>query len=124
MSRVTAVMNGVTMIARMTPAASMEYPAAWPPNSPPMTGRCGRRESRTGLKMKTFRNGIRMKMPHRPYTTLGMAARSSIRKVAGVRIQRGASSDRKMAAPTETGTARTSAMNDEYSVPWMKGRAW
>ena len=35
MSRVTAVMNGVTMIARMMPAASMRVPADCPPNRPP-----------------------------------------------------------------------------------------
>ena len=78
----------------------------------------------TGTSTNFFSQGSRMKMPQRPYTTLGMAASNSIRKVAGVRIQRGASSDRKMAAPRLTGTDRTSAISDEYRVPKMNGSAW
>ena len=40
------------------------------------------------------RNGDRTKTPHRPKTTLGMAASSSIMKVSGIATRRGASSAR------------------------------
>jgi len=53
-----------------------------------------------------------------------MAARSSIRKVTGVRIHGGASSERKMADPMLMGTAIRRARNDEYRVPKMNGRMW
>ncbi len=52
-----------------------------------------------------------------------MAARSSIRKATGCRSQPGANSVRKIATPSESGTAMSRARNDETRVPTMSGSA-
>ncbi|HEV2736390.1 MAG TPA: hypothetical protein VGV85_16210 [Longimicrobiaceae bacterium] len=44
-------------------------------------------------------------------------------KATGAATQRGASSVRKMASPTASGTAISSASSDEASVPKMNGSA-
>ena len=64
MSRVTAVMNGVTMIARMTPAVSMLYPVGAPLEQRPKIWQ--RRDLLMGVITSADSQGIRMKMPHRP----------------------------------------------------------
>ena len=63
-------------------------------------------------------------MPHRPYTTLGMAASNSTIQVNGVRSQAGHSSARKMAIPTPIGRAKRMANKDVNNVPYRNGQAW
>ncbi len=61
--------------------------------------------------------GTRVKYASRPKITLGTAASSSTRNVQALENFGGASSERKMAAPTPSGTEITSAMNDVRTVP-------
>jgi len=63
------------------------------------------------------RIGSSTKIPHSPYTTLGIAARRSTRNAIGVFSQPGANSERKIADPSASGVATRSAMNDETMVP-------
>ncbi len=63
------------------------------------------------------------KTPQKPYTTLGMAASSSIRNDDTRRTQPDTISDRKAAAPTPSGTAMIMAMIDVSRVPTMNGTA-
>ncbi len=56
------------------------------------------------------RNGLSTKTPHRPITTLGIAASSSIVKVSGIATRRGANSERKIAVRTPIGVARSRAI--------------
>jgi hypothetical protein len=51
--------------------------------------------------------GTRKRIPQSPYTTLGMAARSSTRKIEGSRNLLGANSDWKRAMPKLIGTAKS-----------------
>ena len=69
------------------------------------------------------RIGLRTKTPHRPMTTLGIAARSSTRKLIGSATRRGASSARKIAVSSPIGVAKRSARRDVMSVPTMNGSA-
>ncbi len=66
---------------------------------------------------------MRTKIPHSPYTTLGIAASRSTRNATGCRSQRGANSERKIATPIASGVARASAMIDETIVPNIAGAA-
>jgi hypothetical protein len=64
------------------------------------------------------RKGARTKIPHRPYTILGIAAKSSTIKTIGVRMDRGRKSSlKKTAVPTPRGIARSSAIAELTSVP-------
>ena len=67
--------------------------------------------------------GTKTNTPINPYTTLGIAAKSSMRKAHVLDTLRGASSDKKMATPMPSGTAIKSASVEETSVPKIKGRA-
>ncbi len=69
------------------------------------------------------RTGSSTKIPHSPYTTLGIAARRSTRKPIGCRSARGASSERNIDTPSARGTAMSSATNDVASVPKIAGAA-
>ncbi len=62
-------------------------------------------------------NGASTNRPHRPYTTLGTAASSSIKNDSGVASQRGAKSAKKTAAMMPTNPASTIAMSDVTTVP-------
>ena len=62
-------------------------------------------------------NDTNTNMPKRPKITLGTAARSSIRKVNAFATRAGASSARKIAAPTPIGTAMSRAMAEVTTVP-------
>src|SRR5919201_994930 len=101
-------MYGTIMMDRMTPAASMPTPYGGPwnngtnPNQRPSAG-CTQPRN----------HGTSTKIPQSPYTTLGTAASSSMRNATGGRIQNGASSARKIAAPSESGTAMSSASSDD-----------
>ena len=66
---------------------------------------------------------MRTKMPHSPYTTLGIAASSSTRNAIGCRTERGANSVSKIATPSASGTAIRSASSDDASVPKIIGAA-
>ena len=55
--------------------------------------------------------------PHRPYTTLGIAASRSTSTVSGLRIHPLRTSFSSSARPTEIGSARTMAIVDVTSVP-------
>ena len=74
---------------------------------------------------KTFlaSQGPKVRMPHRPMTTLGMPARISMVKPSGREIHVGIRSVRAKAAPMESGTAMTMAMREETSVPQMMAQA-
>ena len=69
------------------------------------------------------RNGARTKTPHRPKTTLGIAASNSIMKISGVARRPGAISARKIAVRSPIGAARSSAISDDAIVPTMNGKA-
>src|SRR5690349_2050053 len=109
MSRETEVINGSTMIARISDAARMSLPFGGASNRKNFDRRGF---SLIGVSTCFTSHGERTKIPQRPYTTLGIAASSSIRNETGVRIQRGANSARKIAAPTPIGTAMTRAQNE------------
>src|SRR5712692_4596040 len=66
---------------------------------------------------------MRMKIPHNPYTTLGIAASSSTRNATGCRNHLGENSVRKIATPSASGTAISSASTDDASVPKIIGAA-
>ncbi len=66
---------------------------------------------------------MRTKIPHTPYTTLGIAASSSTRKATGCRSQRRENSVRKIATPNASGTAISNASSDDASVPKIIGAA-
>ena len=55
--------------------------------------------------------------------TLGIAARSSIRKVSVLEMPAGANSERKMAEPNPKGTEIRSASTDVTTVPYTNGKA-
>src|SRR3954471_7082628 len=55
--------------------------------------------------------------------TLGIAAKSSIKKVSMFETPAGASSERKMAQPSPRGTEIRSATTDVTTVPKMHGSA-
>ena len=61
--------------------------------------------------------GTSTNRPHRPYTTLGIAARVSIRNDTTGRSRAGAISTRNTAMPTETGSAITIASTLVTRVP-------
>ncbi len=113
-------MYGRTMIARISPAASMLLPYVGPLKSG-ITPRCSvsRRKGITSSRS----SGISTKMPQSPYTTLGIAARRSTRNATGWRSHRGANSERKIATPSASGVAMTSAMIDVTIVPKIAGAA-
>ncbi len=111
-SRVSDEMIGRIMIARITPAASMPMPKLGPEKSvvhPSVFASTGFTCSRS--------SGTSTNTAHNPYTTLGIAASSSVMKASGERSQRGHISVRKIARPTASGTAMTSATSEETSVP-------
>ena len=66
---------------------------------------------------------MRTKIPHVPYTTLGIAASSSTRNATGWRSQRGENSVRKIATLSARGTAMTSARREDATVPKIIGAA-
>src|SRR5260370_20483992 len=109
MSRETEVMNGSTMMARMRDAARISLPFGGASNRKNFDRRGF---SLIGVSTCFTSQGERTKRPQRPYTTLGIAASSSIKNETGLRSQRGASSARKIAAPRLIGTAMRSAQND------------
>ena len=87
-SRQTALMYGRIMMARMMPAASIELPRKSPAKN-------GVQPSVAWTAGTTCRsNGIRTKIPQRPYTTLGIAASNSTRVPTGPRNHSGANSVR------------------------------
>jgi hypothetical protein len=117
-SREIVTIVGRIMIARITPAAKSPIPNAGP-------AKIGIHPNVSTMNDSTvaLRNGLRTKTPHRPMTTLGIAARSSMTKVRGTEMRRGAYSDRKIAVRRPIGAASTSAIAEEKSVPAMNGRA-
>src|SRR5437660_12224442 len=62
-------------------------------------------------------------MSQRPQTTEGPPAGRATRYVSGIRIQDGASSERKIAMPKLIGTPNKSASAEVTSVPYTNGRA-
>ena len=67
--------------------------------------------------------GPKVRMPHRPMTTLGMPARISMVKPSGREIQLGMRSVKAKAAPMESGRAMTMAISEEASVPQRMAQA-
>ena len=86
------------------------------------TGTSGTLSAMTG---KTFlaSHGPKVRMPHKPMTTLGMPARISMVKPSGLEIHVGIRSVSAKAAPMESGTAMTMAMREETTVPQMMAQA-
>ena len=62
-------------------------------------------------------SGTSVKIASRPRITLGTAASSSTRNVQALESLGGASSARKMAAPTPSGTEISRARKDVSTVP-------
>ena len=106
------MIKGTTMMARISPAAKKPIPKAGP-------WKKGRKPSvafRNGST--TFRKiGTRTNIPSSPMITLGTAASSSIEKVNASEIPCGASSARKIAAPTPMGTAIRRPRAEVTTVP-------
>src|SRR5579872_471 len=98
--------------------------------SPPPVGPLKKRSTATsGMWLAQIvatwweRNGPRVKIPHRPKTTLGTPARTSRQKPTALDIRGGIFSTTTSAVPTATGTAITTAMADDTTVPMMSGSA-
>ena len=117
-SREIDTIVGRIMIARITPALNSPIPKAGPEKTWMNPSRCT-----IAASTVSRRSGLRTNTPHRPTTTLGMAASSSIRNVNGMASHGGASSARKIAVNRLIGTAMRSARNDDSSVPATKGSA-
>ena len=87
-----------------------------PPKKMSSPGACPTLELKASPRGATTA-GRNTKMPHRPYTTLGMAASSSTSIPSGVFSQGGHSSARKTATNRPAGSATTIATSDVISVP-------
>jgi hypothetical protein len=109
---------GRIITARISPAASIPKPYG----APWKIGRNPRLREKNGSMLVRI-HGTRTKIPQRPYTMLGMPARSSMRNDNGRSIQGGASSERKIATPRLSGSAITNAIAEETRVPNMNGSA-
>ena len=111
-------MVGTIMIARTTLALNSPIP-----NTGPL--KIGMKPSAPTSHFSTVsrRKGLRTNTPHRPTTTLGMAASSSTRNVSGTDSQRGASSARKIAVKRLRGTAMMRASSEDSTVPATNGSA-
>ena len=106
-SRATDEVNGITMMARIRPAANMPTPSGGPL-------KIGKSLSEAGQDVSIARTaGTRTKMPQRPYTMDGMAASSSVRYRSGCLSQFGQSSEIKTAMPSAIGVASARARIDE-----------
>ncbi len=108
----TEVIIGVIMMASMMPAASMQGPKIGPLKK----GKLPKRFFRSG-KTCERRNGIIIKMPHKPRITLGIAAINSTVVFTTFRSQSGASSERNTEVPMLIGRAIMRASKEETSVP-------
>src|SRR4051812_46071297 len=95
-------MYGRIMMARMSPAATMPLPPVFGPPRASNTWRI---------------TGARKNRPQNPYTTLGMAASSSIRNAPTRFTHGGAISDMYAALATPSGTAISMAISDVTVVP-------
>ena len=111
-SRETERMNGTAMMASTRPAARNPTPYIGPWNS-------GRKPSVDFKNGSTtfLSTGTRTKMPSKPKITLGTAASSSMTNVRASEMRGGASSARKIAAPTPSGTAISRATAEVTTVP-------
>src|SRR3979411_1528284 len=67
--------------------------------------------------------GTNRNTPSNPSSTLGTAASKSLTKVREEESLGGASSAKKIAPPTPSGTASASPTAEVTSVPYMKGNA-
>jgi hypothetical protein len=67
--------------------------------------------------------GRKTKIPHIPYTTLGIAASNSTIQPKGNLSHSGQSSERKMEMPRLIGMAMIMAINEVINVPYMNGQA-
>ncbi len=106
---------GVIIRARMKPAVMKLVPLAWPPK---MAERPGHVPTVSAMFWyRPWTAGAKTRIPHRPYTTDGTAARRSITETTGRRRRRGTDSTVNSAMPMLTGTARISAISDDSSVP-------
>src|SRR4051812_37699242 len=116
-SRATDEVNGTTMTARINAADNMPSPNGGPLKK-------GSDFSDGGNEISKARTaGTRTKIPQRPYTIEGIAARSSVRNTSAGFTRFGASSEINTAMPREMGAAMRSARMDEYRVPQMNGSA-
>ncbi len=106
---------GRIMTASTTPASSTLGPRGDPWKNHSSTGMVLRKGSTWWAKA-----GLSTRRPHSPTTMLGTAAIRSTATDRGMASQGGASSDRKAAVPTPTGTASTMARNVVTRVPTMK----
>ena len=117
-SRLMAVIIGITIMARIIPAARKPTPNGGPWNN-------GRNPNLlpSQISMGFLTNGTSTNNPHNPIITLGMAANISITKEAGPLNHDGASSTRKIAAPRLNGMAISKPIAELNNVPKIAGRA-
>src|SRR2546422_11521634 len=94
-SVLTATINGTTITDRRRPAASIPMPSGGPLKS----GRNPSADFRTGASVGGTQ-GTSTKMPHRPMTTLGMAASRSTKKPTRVGSHPGQESEEEKDTPT------------------------
>ena len=111
-SRQIADVIGMIMIVRTSAAGRI--PAC--DGSPEKTGRKPSTSFSQGSRWSRT-HGPKTRMPQRPRTTLGMAARSSTIVAIGAASRFGAISVRNRAIAIESGVAITSAMSDVTTVP-------
>ena len=111
-SRQIAEVIGMIMIVRTSAAGSI--PAC--DGSPEKRGHQPRKLWRKGSSVSRT-HGPKTRIPQRPRTTLGIAARSSTIVAIGAATRRGAISVRKSAIAMESGVARSRAMADVTTVP-------
>ena len=111
-SRMTALMNGRIINARMMPAVNMPMPICAPLNN----GKKPKYFAKNGW-MRSDMNGAKTNSPHMPKMMLGTAASNSIAPPT-MRLRRGcANSTRNKAIATLSGTAISSASAVEITVP-------
>ena len=111
---------GRIMIERTSEPASHEKPVRKPGmlKTWPTTGS----EIAIFLWNVSARNGTSIVMPSQPQTTLGMPTKISRAGWTIARAQRGATSERKRARPTDRGVEISRATPVTKTVPAMKGR--
>src|SRR5579863_433707 len=117
-SREIAVTVGRIINAKMIPPVSRPTPRIGPEKSGVQPRTC----CNAGPNVVRM-NGESTNRPHKPYTTLGTAASSSIKNESGCPSHRGAKSARKTAAMIPMNAARTIAISEVMTVPKIIGSA-
>src|ERR1700723_3317329 len=121
-ARITSLLieliTGKIMIARITLAVNIPTPKFGATKRPVQP----RYFSNTGPTWSRI-IGTSTKIPHSPYTTLGIAASNSVKNEIGPCNIFGQTSSRKIDTASASGTAITTASSDDSTVPYTNGSA-